>query len=305
MGFAVVHMQKIKVGSTRGIQSHVNREHPPKTNPDIDNSKTAENYDLLPQSNFSRYIKGVIENFATETKTVRKDAVVMCSFVVTSDEQTMKAMLPEKQQNFFKDSLRFFADRYGNENIVNATVHMDENTPHLHLGVVPITDDGRLSAKSLFDKKELKSLQTDFALKVGSVYGLERGQENSERKHLSENRFKAVKAAEEAEKLQHNIEAMKQEKSALQGEIEHLRDTGTQLNTIIKQYNESLKENPKAKLFIEERLKQIKQGKALNYIERKGLSKEFEYFVSHSERLPEEIRESPMKHKNLDLDRDR
>ena len=167
MGYAVVHMQKVKSGGVRGIQSHNNREHPPRTNPDIDPARTPQNYDIIYNDRYAKAVKDTIECFATETKTVRKDAVVYCSFIVTSDEQTMKAMSPDQQRAFFKDSVQWFADRYGGENIVNATVHMDETTPHMHLGVVPITAD-RLSAKTLFDKKELTSIQTDFAKQVGS-----------------------------------------------------------------------------------------------------------------------------------------
>ena len=79
----------------------------------------------------------------------------------------MKAMSPTEQKAFFEDSTKFFMDRYGAENVVNATVHMDETTPHMHLGVVPITGE-RLSAKNLFTRKELISLQTDFARKSAS-----------------------------------------------------------------------------------------------------------------------------------------
>ena len=44
VGFAVVHMMKIKSGAVGGIQSHNNREHEPKTNPDVDMSRSAENW---------------------------------------------------------------------------------------------------------------------------------------------------------------------------------------------------------------------------------------------------------------------
>lgn len=202
MGFAVVHMQKIKGGGVRGIQSHNNREHPPKTNPDIDFSRTAENYDLIYHDNYYRGIKQTIESFATQTNTVRKDAVVMCSFIVTSDEQTMKAMSEQTQREFFNDSLQWFAERYGGSNIINATVHMDETTPHMHLGIVPITEDGRLSAKSIFTRKELTEIQTDFSKEVGAKYGLERGKEGSERKHLSEQQFKLQKANEKFKEIE-------------------------------------------------------------------------------------------------------
>ena len=54
--------------------------------------------------------------------------------------------------------LDYFAERYGEENIISAVVHIDETTPHLHLNLIPIAD-GRLCAKTLFDRKELQNLQ--------------------------------------------------------------------------------------------------------------------------------------------------
>jgi hypothetical protein len=202
MGFAVVHMMKIGKGGVRGIQSHNQREKESSKNPDIDKTRSNQNYDILNPNNinYNRAVKERIDNFATKTTTVRKDAVVMCNFVVTSDEKTMKAMSPKEQRAFFEDSTKFFMNRYGAENVVNATVHMDERTPHMHIGVVPITQE-RLSAKNLFTRKELTSLQTDFAREVGQPYGLERGKEGSEKTHLSEQRFKLETAKLETQSI--------------------------------------------------------------------------------------------------------
>lgn len=197
MGKAVVHMMKIGKGGSRGIQSHNQREKESHKNPDIDKERTHLNYDLMnPRNiNYNKAIKDRIEVFAPKTKTVRKDAIVMCNFIITSDEQTMKTMSPEQQQDFFEETMVWSGERYGHENLVNATVHLDETTPHMYLGVVPIIDE-RLSAKTLFDRKELISLQTDFVKEVGAKYGLERGKEGSERTHLSEERFKLEMAKE-------------------------------------------------------------------------------------------------------------
>lgn len=234
MGYAVVHMQKFKSGDVRGIQSHNKRGHPPRTNPDIDTERTVLNYDLLTSKNYSRSIDTAIKNLTAQTKTIRKDAVVYCSFVVTSDEQTMKAMSPEKQRAFFEDSLKWFANRYGIEKVVNATVHMDEKTPHMHIGLVPITPDGRLSAKSLFDRKELRSIQTDFAKQVGESYGLERGNEGSEQRHIPAQRFKletakkelqevTKKIAVEERKGAERVKTLQEQEKALQGKLESLQ----------------------------------------------------------------------------------
>lgn len=224
MGFAVVHMMKIGKGGVRGIQSHNQREKESRKNPDIDKTRSDQNYDILNPSNinYNRAIKDRIENFATGTKTVRKDAVVLCNFVVTSDENTMKAMTPQEQKAFFEDSTKFFMNRYGAENVVNATVHMDETTPHMHIGVVPITGE-RLSAKALFTKIELKTLQTDFVREVGEKYGLERGKEGSDRTHLSEERFKLETAKTKTIELEAKSVSLEEQTGLLQDKYESLK----------------------------------------------------------------------------------
>ncbi|PBG46524.1 MobV family relaxase, partial [Clostridioides difficile] len=109
---------------------------------------------------------------------------------MTSDNETMDTLRADSQREFCQDSVKWFCDRYGADRGLNATVHMDETTPHLHIGVMPITPDGRLSAKAIFTKTEMKAIQTECARDVGEKYGLERGVEGAERTHLAEARFK-------------------------------------------------------------------------------------------------------------------
>ena len=37
----------------------------------------------------------------------------------------------------------------GDANVIGAAIHRDESKPHLHLDIVPITEDGKLSAKKM------------------------------------------------------------------------------------------------------------------------------------------------------------
>jgi len=247
MGFAVVHMMKIGKGGVRGIQSHNQREKEPKKNPDVDMTRSKQNYDVLNPNNinYNREVKERIQNFAINTKTVRKDAVVICNFVVTSDEKTMKAMSPAEQRSFFEDSTKFFMKRYGGENVVNATVHMDETTPHMHLGIVPITNDGRLSAKTIFTRKELMALQTDFVMAVGQRYGLERGKEGSQRTHLSEERFKL-------ETTKAKIKTAKNEMVEVQEEAKALKENYVIVSEKIKKKYESLEKTSESLSKVEE-----------------------------------------------------
>lgn len=283
VGYAVVHMMKIKSGAVGGIQSHNNREHEPKTNPDVDMSRSEDNYDLISCDNYKRSIKEKLSNLVESSRAVRKDAVVVCNFIVTSDNETMNALGTDRQREFFQDSVKWFSDRYGADRVLNATVHMDETTPHLHIGVMPITQDGRLSAKAIFTKTEMKAIQTEFARDVGEKYGLERGVEGSERTHLSETRFKEQKALEMAnehgaiaQELQiiaedckqelseatRSLETVKQElstmqdrKDTLQGEIERLEAIDKQTKVRV---HEALEKQKPVLLDLQKRISEAK-----------------------------------------------
>lgn len=283
VGYAVVHMMKIKSGAVGGIQSHNNREHEPKTNPDVDMSRSEDNYDLISCDNYKRSIKEKLSNLVESSRAVRKDAVVVCNFIVTSDNETMNALGADRQREFFQDSVKWFSDRYGADRVLNATVHMDETTPHLHIGVMPITQDGRLSAKAIFTKTEMKAIQTEFARDVGEKYGLERGVEGSERTHLSEARFKEQKALEMAnehgaiaQELQiiaedckqelseatRSLETVKQElstmqdrKDTLQGEIERLEAIDKQTKARV---HEALEKQKPVLLDLQKRISEAK-----------------------------------------------
>lgn len=283
VGYAVVHMMKIKSGAVGGIQSHNNREHEPKTNPDVDMSCSEDNYDLISCDNYKRSIKEKLSNLVESSRTVRKDAVVVCNFIVTSDNETMNALGADRQREFFQDSVKWFSDRYGADRVLNATVHMDETTPHLHIGVMPITQDGRLSAKAIFTKTEMKAIQTEFARDVGEKYGLERGVEGSERTHLSEARFKEQKALEMAnehgaiaqelqiiaedckrelseatrsfETVKQELSTMQDRKDTLQGEIERLEAIDKQTKVRV---HEALEKQKPVLLDLQKRISEAK-----------------------------------------------
>ena len=168
-------------------------------NPQIDRARTKDNYRLI--SHTETYTEFINYRLKELNLFPRKDAVVMNSFVVGSDKTFFDKMGKMQRYNFFSDCTKFFAERYGKENIISAVVHLDETTPHMHLNLMPITPDGRLCSKQLFDKPQLQQLQTNFYEEVGKKYGLQRGKEGSQRKHLSSAEFKAKKIIEQAEAI--------------------------------------------------------------------------------------------------------
>ena len=165
------------------------------SNPQIDSTRTGGNYHIIMrQRSYTQFINDKIKALDLPTK-VRKDAVLMCSFVVGSDGAFFKNLSLQEQRQFFVDCTRFFADRYGEGNIISAVIHTDETTPHLHLNLIPIAG-GRLCAKKLFDRKALTALQTDLHREVGAKWNLQRGKEGSQAKHLDTAEFKAKKIVE-------------------------------------------------------------------------------------------------------------
>ena len=168
------------------------------SNPQIDSERTRNNYRFTPYfgKTYTEFINGRIKELGLSP---RKDAVVMNSFVLGSDKTFFDGLAKVEQYNFFSSCYKFFAERYGEENIIAAVVHNDETTPHMHLNLMPVTSDGRLCSKQLFDKPQLQQLQTDFYEKVGKKYGLQRDKEGSQRKHLSTAEYKAKKIIEQAE----------------------------------------------------------------------------------------------------------
>ena len=198
ISYLVCHMKKYHKTDIAPVEQENERDETYQaSNPQIDCSRTSGNYHIVKrQRSYTQCINDKIAALDLPTK-VRKDAVLMCSFVVGSDREFFGELSPSEQRQFFVDCTRFFAERYGEGNIISAIVHMDETTPHLHLNLIPIAG-GRLCAKKLFDRKALTELQTDLYREVGAKWNLQRGREGSQAKHLSTAEFKAKKIVEQA-----------------------------------------------------------------------------------------------------------
>jgi len=226
MSFAVLHMKKIKTNGVKGIQFHNQRERESKTNPDIDTSKTHLNYDLCNPENidFNKKVNEIIKNNVFTNRAIRKDAVVLCNFILTSDKAFFDNLTEQEEKQFFKKAYDFFIERYGHEKIVAAVVHRDEKTPHMHLSLVPVTEDNKLSAKRMFDRKELKSLQDDFPkYMTSSGFPLERGVDaEGENKHIETQRLKAMELDKIIKKKNEQIAQMQKYATDLQKHIQKL-----------------------------------------------------------------------------------
>lgn len=204
MSYSIIRVQKMNGQAIKGIQIHNQREKKSETNPDIREADQHLNYDLIngtKKLDYRKEIDKVISENVKSEKKIRKDAVLVSEFLITSDTDFFDKLSPEEQKRYFETAKDFIADRYGQQNVIYATVHNDEKTPHMHVGIVPVTEDGRLSAKEVIgNRMQLVKLQDAFNAHVKTHgFDLERGLSRSGRKHLDMPKFKQ-KTAFEAEK---------------------------------------------------------------------------------------------------------
>ncbi|MEC2875017.1 MobV family relaxase [Bacillus cereus] len=218
--FVICHMQKFKMRDVKGLQIHNQREKESHSNSDIIQARTEQNYDLIHDKekvDHKKLIQNRIDNGVVSNRAIRKDAVVCCSFMISASPDYMNSLSQVEQRRFFEESLRFLKGRYGEENFVYASVHVDEKTPHMHVGMVPVNEKQKLSAYSFFkNKSEFHDLQDKIYEHVKEKgFDIERGV-SSDRKHLSTQRFKAVT-------LQQEIEELEQEKKGIDSRLHDLK----------------------------------------------------------------------------------
>lgn len=199
MAYAILRFQKHKGGASKALSAHHERtKESYASNPDIDRSRTAQNIHLVtPRWSYEQEIKRRIQIAGCK---VRKDSV---KFV-----DTMVAVSPEfaekhdsEMQEYFERAFDFLQKRIGQQNIISAVVHLDEKTPHMHLCFVPLTTDGRLSAKEILgNKKTMIQWQDEFYACMAERWPeLQRGAPavETKRKHLPMQWYKQVTAMDE------------------------------------------------------------------------------------------------------------
>lgn len=187
MPCAIMRFAKRKKGSIGSIEAHNERKKEQyKSNPDIDATRTVDNYHLVqPQDKYYAEVMRRVE--AAKCRT-RKDSVLIVETLITASPEFMSALPLNEQHEYFERALRFIKYEVGADNVFAATVHMDEKNPHMHICFVPITPEKRLSAKMILgNQKKLSEWQTKYHEHMLERWNeLERGVSamESHRKHI-------------------------------------------------------------------------------------------------------------------------
>ena len=124
------------------------------------------------------------------------------------------------------DCHAFLAKKYGAENIIQFVVHLDETNPHIHVAMVPLTREGKLSYTELFGGSReqaaaqdisfqqaksnyAKQLHTDFFDEVGKKWGLDRGDSIEETGAVHLSTEESIRIKQQLQKQNQELQAQK------------------------------------------------------------------------------------------------
>lgn len=210
MGYTVLHLSKAK-GADTGMTGHIERKVNPKN---VEESRTHLNKELIefPEGITSRTqaIEHRIKTAGIKRK-ITPDQVRAIRIMLSATHEDMKRIEQEgRLQEWCRDNINWLCDTFGKENVVAATLHMDEKTPHIHATVTPIVkgeprkarerktpakkkykkkkDAVRLYADDVMSKQKLTQYQDSYA-KAMEGYGIERGIRGSEASHITTQQY--------------------------------------------------------------------------------------------------------------------
>ena len=224
--FCVMNIQKRKKTDIGGIQKEATRtaaEYNNQVQPGMD----IFNVNLIQSNNWMQDIQAEIDQAGAKT---RSNSVVALDAIYTASGDFFKGKSNKENDQFFRDCLEFHQRKFGH--VISAVIHYDETTPHLHILSVPLTQDGRLSAREIVgNRANLSRMQTEFFEQVGKEYGLERGiqmdgQEKKRRITAQEHKLREVTA--EKQKQLEELGAIKHSKQSARERATRAREQAEQ-----------------------------------------------------------------------------
>lgn len=262
--FCIMRTEKRKRTDLGGIQKENTRtatEYNNKVSPGMD----IFNVTLKESSNWLQDIDNEIKAAGAKT---RSNSVLALDTIYTASQDFFQGKTNQQNDDFFKDCLQFHQEHFGH--IISAVVHYDETTPHLHIISVPLTKDGRLSARDVIgNKAKMSKTQNAFFEQVGRGYGLERGvhmdgQEKKEHISAQEHQLREIKRqiAREQEKL----EAIEHSEETARTRAQEYKQTAEKLQKQVEQLQKKrVEQHNSLKMLSASKIDRQKELKALDY----------------------------------------
>ncbi|MDR3046019.1 MAG: plasmid recombination protein [Bacteroidales bacterium] len=280
MGYVVLHLDKAS-GNDAAMSAHIERTIEPKN---ADKSRTHLNRELLtfPDgiTNRTEVIQQRIETAGIKRK-ISHNQVRAIRIMLSGSPEEMKHIEDNGQlNNWCNDNVDWLRQTFGNENLVSAVLHLDEKTPHIHATVVPIVtgerrkakvekdndrkkykkkpaNSARLCADDVMARDKLKAYQDSYA-EAMSKYGLQRGVEGSEARHITTQQFYRDLHLQN-ETLKEDIEDLTEQKQEVYGKVHDMYDLKDEAQEKFLAMDEHIRQKTKELATVETKLQKAKQ----------------------------------------------
>ena len=219
MSYAIIRNTKYKRENLKGIFRHNERRNKNYSNENIDKEKSYLNYSLKsPQYSYEKEFDRIKEkyNLKGQIKTVSN---IACEYIITSDHDYFEGIGEEETKRFFETAYKFVSEykELGEQYIMSAKVHMDEQTPHMHLVFLPVVHTtnkkgisiDKLACSEFWKAKDsYRQLQDAFyKYMVENGFNLQRGlpKEETGREHYSVEEYKKITNFKQTKEILNNI----------------------------------------------------------------------------------------------------
>ena len=303
--YAILRFAKYKGPEIGHIESHNERtKEKYASNPDVDTTRSRLNFHLvMPERQYRAEAEKQIAEAGCRT---RSDSVRVVEVLVTASPEFFKGKKKAEIKAYFQEALDFIQQHQNPRTIISAVVHMDEKTPHMHLCFVPLTEDGRLSAKDIMgNKKKLTWWQDEFWKHMVKKFpDLERGESASltGRDHIPPRVFKEMtRLTKQKSKLEDLLTGINPFNAKSRAEeickiLDSYIPSVEKMDTLLRKYGvaftKTASENKKLKTKnaeLEESLASAQKVSTLKQIEDLKLRRDYDSAVAILEQIPAEV----------------
>ena len=315
MSYAIIRNIKYKRENLKGIYRHNERRNKNYSNANIDKEKSYLNYSIKsPQYSYEKEFDLMREKYKLKGQ-IKVVSNIACEYIITSDKEFFETIGEEETKRYFETAYQFVTQYkdLGEQYIMSAKVHMDEETPHMHLIFLPVvhTTDrkgnniDKLACSEFWKAKDsYRQLQNAFyEYMTSNNFELERGVpiKESGRKHLDLKEYKDItnfdKTKEKLQNIKLELPDVPDITDINVNRLSKKRDEKI-LEEIIKPKDDLIKELYKDNLSLHKELS--KQSKVID--EAQKYQKERDSIIADNKELHKQVNNIKAEYKEKEFD---
>lgn len=246
MDYAIIRNCKYTKDKLIQVSPHNERKKQFYSNQNIDMSRTYLNFHLKKpvENNYLKEFQRLKEQNNLKGQ-LHKNSIYACEMIITSGNNFFKNIGFEETKRYFQTAFDFVANykNLGQENIISAVVHLDEETPHLHITFIPVVDAidkkgnqiRKISGSEFWkEKNSYMILQDRFYEHIRlHNFDLERGKQNTNTKYKTVEELKEDTNFYEIQELKSTLKLKEKEIDYMYDIIKKLQKEKEELSNLV------------------------------------------------------------------------